>query len=108
MELAWKIFAGLTAVIIGLVGLVYRHSEKRHDGHERKLARHDQMIRDLAADSVTRDTIIRIENDWKDDVALLRQEAKEKHLDNRAWQARIEGKLDEMNRLLVEYARGPR
>jgi hypothetical protein len=97
MEAWFKWVVGLLLAALGtLIGIVWKTNE---DKHRDAAAARKELANDLRmveAESVSRDTIINIQNDWKDEISLLREERRQNHEDNSRRFDRLEDKIDRL------------
>ncbi len=100
----WETFKwvldGLIVALIILIGMIWKNNNDKHA--EAALDRDKLGTRIDAVENVivTKDTIFRIENDWRDEIAALREERKENHREN----TRRLDKIDETMLKVVEIA----
>lgn len=104
-EYAEKIIYGLLTIVGGIFAWAWNKNEKRHDGHDAEFRTVGQQIRIVEQESISRDTITRIENDWRDEVKLLRDERKDNHAENSKRLDKIDEKLDRMHAQWMGYLR---
>lgn len=76
-----SLIGGLLALILGFGRYWVHKNDIRHDSHSDKLSKMNERMTDFEANRVTRDTLIRIENDWRDEIRLLRDDRKSTHED---------------------------
>lgn len=107
-EYAEKMIYGLLSILCGMGLWLWNWNSRRHDGHDIIHKDIYQQIRGIEQASITRDTIIRIENDWRDEVKLLRDERKDNHKENSRRLDNLDAKLDSVLKQMIESSRQPR
>lgn len=76
------IFGGLLTLLGILIGVLYKVNEDRHTKHDRRMEALQGDIRLVEANCIGKDTWIRMDRDWKDELAAMREERKELHREN--------------------------
>ncbi|HEY0684773.1 MAG TPA: hypothetical protein VGD45_20720 [Steroidobacter sp.] len=75
-ELSIWVLGGLLALLATLVGIIYRHLERRHDEH-------DAAIKWLRENHVSKDTLERVERTFRDAVDDMVEQRQQYHQENR-------------------------
>lgn len=83
---AW-IIGALFAVVGGLLGLVWSNNNSRIKDVE-------DDIYDIKKDYVSRNTLMNMQSEWREEMRQLREDRKAMHDENKGWMLRIETKID--------------
>lgn len=107
-DLSEKIIGSLLGALGLLVAIIWKSNDNKHEAANKKMDKISDQIHIIESDSVTRDTIIRLENDWRDEIASFksesRDERREYHRDNISRLDKIESVLSKVVELTVIIA----
>lgn len=101
-ELFEKLILALSGVLGTLMLIIYRSSERRHSENQERIDLLSEEIKDVKTNSATRDTIVRLEDDWRDELVLLRKESKEERRENHADNSKRLDKIEEALSKVIE------
>jgi hypothetical protein len=71
-DLMERIIGGFCALALGLIALIWKGNESKHKKAEDRMDVLYDRISNLEMDTVGRDTIVRLENEWRNEVRQLR------------------------------------